>query len=213
LTGISTGVLRHEATDWPELVHIAAEVHGTAAIELAALSEPELEPLLRYLEDADLTRFGFVSVHGPVKRRRMPEPDLIDLLVELPDAVDAIVVHPDLIEDITRYRKLGSRLAVENMDLNKPSGRTAAELAPIFDSLPEARLCLDIAHASAVDPDLDEARELIDLPDVEISHLHISSLSSAGHHVPLTSVDARRFGDALECCAGSPWIYEAWPTT
>ena len=61
---------------------------------------------------------------------------------------------PSLMDDVQAYRPLGRRLAVENMDARKGGGQTVPELAHVFDQLPEARLCFDIAHAAAVDPTL-----------------------------------------------------------
>lgn len=49
--------------DWPAMVRIAA-AQSTLAVELAALSEPELPGLLEFLADRPALPFHFISVHG-----------------------------------------------------------------------------------------------------------------------------------------------------
>lgn len=67
-----------------------------------------------------------------------------------------IVVHPDAPYELDRWRQLGSCLTIENMDLRKGTGRFADELRSIFAKLPEARLCLDLAHSRQTDPTMTE---------------------------------------------------------
>ena len=133
--GASTGFLVDERGDWPRLAERAAALSPFTA-ELAALSETELPGLAAYLaHDASLP-FHYLSVHAPSKDLRMAESKLVDTLARLPAQVDAIVVHPDVIDDPTEYRRLGSRLVLENMDSRKAGGRTADELAPTSPRCP-----------------------------------------------------------------------------
>jgi hypothetical protein len=206
--GASTGYLGAERGDWERLVDLACDVSPFVA-ELAALSEPELPSLVDYLGTEEWLPFHYVSVHAPSKDRRMPEQELVALLAALPCDVDAIVVHPDVMEDPDRYRVLGRRLVLENMDTRKPAGRTAAELAPYFARLPEAGLCLDVAHAADVDPTLAEAERLLDAYACRLRHLHVSSLDARGHHVPLRPDDEAAFAGLLRRCRDVPWILEA----
>jgi hypothetical protein len=53
-------------------------------------------------------------------------------------------------------------LVLENMDSRKPTGRTAAELEPFFEQLPDAGFCLDIAHAYSIDPSMAVFNDLLD---------------------------------------------------
>jgi hypothetical protein len=206
--GASTGYLDAERGDWERLVELACAVSPFAA-ELAALSERELPSLVEHLAAEDWLPFRYVSVHAPAKGRRMPEAELVALLAELPGEVDAIVVHPDVIEDPDRYRVLGARLVLENMDTRKPTGRTTDELAPFFARLPEAGLCFDIAHAADVDPTLGEGRRLLDRFAGRLRHLHVSSLDGEGHHVALRAADEMAFAELLHRCRDVPWILEA----
>jgi hypothetical protein len=194
--------------DWPALAWEALRT-SVYAVELAALSEDELPSLIEYLKSGVELPFRFVSVHAPVKHRTIGEAELVDELAALPGWVDAIVVHPDTIEDISLYRPLGSRLAIENMDARKLGGRTAGELAPVFDALPDAGLCFDVAHAWSIDPGMEEAERLLDRFAGRLRHVHVSSIDGEGHHLPLTPEHEEIFEHTLGRCLGVPWILEA----
>lgn len=196
--------------NWPDLVEQALAVSSTAA-ELAALSEEELPGLVDYLAARPELPFQYLSVHAPSKGRRMPEAELVSLLQGISPRVDSIVVHPDILKDLSCWTTLGRRLVIENMDARKPLGQTADDLARFFDALPEARLCLDVAHASVVDRTMAVALELLDRFGPRLRHLHVSSLDSEQHHVTLTAEDEARFAEVLDRCRDVPWILEASP--
>lgn len=206
--GASTGFLRDGCSDWDVLVERACLVSPFAA-ELAALSEPELPSLVTYLAGRDPLPFRYLSVHAPSKQRRLPERELVALLAQLPPQVRAIVVHPDVVVDPSAYRPLGSRLVLENMDARKADGRTADELERCFAALPDAGLCLDVAHAMDVDPSLDGAHEILDRFGCRLRHLHVSSLDDDGHHVALRGGDEEAYAPLLRRCRDVPWILEA----
>lgn len=206
--GASTGFLRDGADDWDVLLERARLISPFAA-ELAALSERELPSLLAYLTSRDTVPFHYISVHAPSKHRQLSEPELVAFLAELPPYVDAIVAHPDVLEDPAAYRPLGARLVLENMDTRKATGRTADELAFYFTALPEAGLCLDVAHARDVDASLADAHDLLDRFGARLRHLHVSSLDADGHHVSLRPADEEAFESLLRRCRDVPWILEA----
>jgi sugar phosphate isomerase/epimerase len=97
------------------------------------------------------------------------------------------------------------------MDARKAAGCSLAELLPIFDELPEAGFCFDIAHAWSIDPEMRVAKDLLDGLGDRLRHVHLSSLWPELHHVPLTEVDERLFAPVLERCVDVPWILEAPP--
>jgi hypothetical protein len=97
------------------------------------------------------------------------------------------------------------------MDTRKAGGRTADELAPYFTALPDAGLCLDVAHARDVDATMAGAHDLLDRFAGRLRHVHVSSLDAAGHHVPLRPEDETAFGPVLQRCRDVPWILEAPP--
>ena len=45
------------------------------------------------------------------------------------------------------------------MDDRKGTGRTADEIEPFFEALPDAGFCLDVAHAWSIDPTMAVAHE------------------------------------------------------
>jgi hypothetical protein len=204
--GASTGILPSRG-DWPALVREAAAVSPFAA-ELAALDEAELPGLEAYLADRGTLPFRYLSVHAPSKNRVVPEAELVARLAALPPQVASVVVHPDTIGDVALWRALNGRCVIENMDDRKAFGQTADDLAPFFDALPTAGLCLDVAHAGSIDPSMELAEELLDRFGTRLRHVHVSSLVD-GRHAPLTLEDADRFRPVLRRCVDVPWILEA----
>lgn len=179
------------------------------AVELSALSEPELPALVAWLDEQSSLPFQWAAAHGPTKQREMPESELVAILMSLTRHVEVVVLHPDTIEDVAIYRQLGSKLAIENMDARKPVGQHVDELQDVFRELPDARLCFDLAHASAVDETMAEGQLILDRLGSRLSHLHLSSLDDKCHHVALTPEDEDRFGPLLDRCRDVPWILEA----
>jgi sugar phosphate isomerase/epimerase len=208
--GCSTGYMEENRGNWPALVEEAAATSSLAA-ELTALSEDELPELIAYLDKAPRLPFHYVSVHAPSKERKTDDAGLVEMLLKLPSWVDAIVIHPDIISDIGPYERLGRVLVVENMDSRKESGRTAAELAPIFDALPQAGFCFDVAHAHDIDATLGIGSELLDRFAGRLRHVHLSSLDEDKHHASLTSEDLAAYEVLLDRCRDVPWILEAPP--
>ena len=206
--GASTGYMEERREDWGALVEAALEVSPFAA-ELAALSEDELPGLEAYLAGGPELPFCYLSVHAPVKALRMPETELVRRLSRLAPVTDAIVVHPDAMEEPALYRELGACLVIENMDARKPAGRTAEELAPYFRALPEAGLCLDVAHVLSVDPTMAEGERILDAFAGRLRHLHVSSIDGACRHVALSEEQEERFEPLLRRCPDVPWILEA----
>jgi hypothetical protein len=206
--GASTGVLGYGG-DWPGLVRAACAV-SSHAVELAALEAAELPALMAFLADRPRLPFRYVSVHAPVKNVLGSDAERAEVLARLPLFVRSIVIHPDLVEDPAPYRALGRRVIVENMDARKSAGRTAAELAPLFDELPEAGFCLDIAHAHTIDASMEVASELLDRFRNRLREVHLSSIRD-GSHTELTPEDEALFAAHLGRCRDVPWILEAAP--
>jgi hypothetical protein len=208
--GASTGYMVDHREDWGALVEEATRL-SSFAVELTALAEDELPALLDFLADEPSLPFRYVSVHGPSKRRLLPEIEFVGRLAELPSFVDAIVLHPDQIGDPTLYAVLGGRLVIENMDARKRVGTVADELEPLFDALPSAGFCFDVAHAWTVDPTMAVGVELLDRFASRLRHVHVSSISADLRHVPLSAEQEALFSPLLSRCRDVPWILEAEP--
>jgi len=194
--------------DWTAQVAAAWAV-SPFAVELSVLSETELGSFNDYLATAPSLPFRYVSIHGPSKERRLGEEELVVELLRLAGWADAIVMHPDTIEDPRPYRVLGRKLLIENMDGRKAWGRTHEELAQVFEELPEAGFCFDIAHAWSIDGDMTVSEELLDAFLERLGQVHVSSLTSELRHVPLTEVHKELFRPVLQRCLDVPWILEA----
>lgn len=209
--GASTGYMDFSRGDWAGMVERAVGV-STFAAELSALGEDELPGLVAFLEGTPRLPFHYLSVHGPTKRRRLPEPELVAQLGRLPAIVDSVVVHPDQITQPDAWLPLGRRLVVENMDPRKTLGQLPEHLEPLFDALPDAGFCLDVAHAGAVEEDMGVAMRLLDAFGARLRQLHVSSLRAGrGSHVSLYRKDEARYGPVLSRCPDVPWILEAPP--
>jgi sugar phosphate isomerase/epimerase len=199
--GIATGSWADERLAWPAaFARVRAE--GWRCVELTAAFDDELDALLAHLEaepDA-LAGFDRVSLHAPV----LP-PDPAATLARLPAGFDAIL-HPNAYEDATA---LGARAVFENMDVQKPFGRTVADLASVVARHPEAGFCLDVAHVWTNDPSLALGHELLDAFGGRLRQLHISGIAPDGTHRPTTAADLRLYEPLLDRCRRVPWLLEA----
>jgi len=161
------------------------------AVELSALREHELPELMRSLKDLDLREFLYISVHAPAKFGEIEESEVSVLLESAASRSYPIVVHPDTIQSPELWKRFGSLLLIENMDKRKPIGRTASELRKCFDSLPDARLCFDVAHARQVDPSMIESAQILREFKNCLGEVHASGVTTQSIHAPIS--EAARF--------------------
>jgi hypothetical protein len=208
--GASTGYMADQRGNWLHQIKMAWEV-SPFAIELSALSEPELPSLAEFLGAGHSLPFRYISIHGPSKNLQGDEEKLVAGLADLARYAHAVVMHPDTIENPALFRALGHKLLLENMDARKESGRSREELEPLFDELPDAGFCFDVPHAWSVDSTMEVAGGLLEGFGRRLRHVHLSSLSEDLHHVPLTVEDEALFRPTLERYLDVPWIFEAPP--
>jgi len=156
------------------------------AVELSALRQHELEPLVHAIEDLELSRFQYISVHAPSSL----DPDFEERALELLGIVFQrgwpIIVHPDAIHCAERWLRFEGLLFIENMDKRKPIGQTAADLTIIFNQLPDAMLCLDLGHVRQVDPTMSEAAAILTRFGNKLKQLHVSEVNTQSRHDALT---------------------------
>jgi len=202
--GFSTGSIAFD--DVRRGLQIATHQRARA-VELSALREDELDPLLKLLGglERELQHFEYVSFHAPSKRLRFSESDFVDKLQPVAERGWAIIVHPDVINDITLWRKLGKAVCIENMDKRKRIGRTAAQLQEIFEQLPEATFCFDIGHARQVDPTMQEAETFLRMFQDRLRQVHMSYVNSQSRHERLNFESIRAFQQV------SHWISQDTP--
>ena len=181
--GFSTGALAH--ADFREGLRLT-RISGCPAVELSALREGELLPLVDALESLDLKGLEYVSIHAPSQFQASNERKLCDLLLAQTWRQWPIVVHPDALSDPHGWKEFGSLLCIENMDKRKPIGRTVRELDAVFRQLPEASLCFDIGHARQVDPTMTEAYLILREFGSKLKQVHVSEVSTSSRHEPLS---------------------------
>ena len=160
--------------------------HECGAIELSALRTHELAPLVRALPRLQLGHYEHVSVHAPSGYSASEETAIVAALRPLADRGWLVVLHPDVIRNYRLWVSFGSQLAIENMDRRKPVGRTVNELRPVFERLPEASFCLDVAHAWQCDASMIEAANLLHAFGERLAEVHVSELDAQSRHVRLS---------------------------
>lgn len=158
----------------------------TTAIELSALRFPELRPLLDELPHLDLRKYSYVSIHAPSVFSPAEERGIVDQIAGLTFRRLPVVVHPDSIHDFDLWSDRGVTVCIENMDSRKRTGRTAAELARVFERLPEARFCLDVAHARQFDTSMVESFLMLERFADRLVQVHLSEINMASKHVPMS---------------------------
>lgn len=158
----------------------------TKAVELSALRDHEVGPLMEALPTLDLACYSYVSVHVPSAFRTLTESQVAMLLTPCIDFDIPVVIHPDVIRETKWWQPFRSLLCIENMDKRKRIGRTANELDHFFSILPDATFCLDIGHVCQIDSTMSEARRMLRRFGERLRQLHISEIDAQGHHHKVT---------------------------
>ena len=181
--GFSTGAIAYS-----DFSHALDVLMGEPVncVELSALRLPEVAPLLSSVGNLPLDQYTYVSFHAPSSFTAEQEHDLVSNLVKYLPRSWPIVLHPDTIHDAELWRGFGAQLAIENMDRRKLSGRTAHELAGVFDEIPDAVLCFDIGHARQCDTSMTEAYEILRRFQPRLRQVHISEVNTRSQHDPLS---------------------------
>jgi hypothetical protein len=179
LVGFSTGALANG--DFRRALQMLTN-KNVNAVELSALRQNELAPIVQQLEQLDLRRFQYISFHAPSTMEPAFEPMALELLQQVAARNWPIIVHPDAMNKPSKWASLGDSLCIENMDKRKPTGQTAKSLAEIFQLLPNASLCFDIGHARQVDPTMSEAWTILQRFHNRIKQLHVSEVNTQSRH-------------------------------
>lgn len=188
--GFSTGALAY--SDFRRGLSILRG-RSPRAVELSALRENELAPLVEAFDSLDLSHFTYISVHAPSRFEPAHERNVIELLRNAANRLWPIVLHPDAAHDFAAWSTFQELLLIENMDKRNQTGKTADELAAIFERLPAAGLCLDLGHCRQVDPTMNEACLILRKFGSRLKQLHISEVNSRSTHDPLSEASIRAF--------------------
>ena len=171
---------------------------GIHAVELSALRQAELRPLMQGLGDLELSQFRYISVHAPSQVRAEDEQEIIRLLAPLSSRRWPIILHPDAAHDLLLWREFGDLLCIENMDRRKPTGRTARELLSVFEQLPEASFCFDIGHARQVDTTMTEAYLMLKEFGSRLRQVHVSEVNTRSKHDRLSYASLLAFREVAD---------------
>jgi hypothetical protein len=156
------------------------------AVELSALRQDELAPLVQQIGQLDLSQFQYISFHAPSAVELSYEPTALELLKQVAARNWPIIVHPDAMHTPADWACLGDCVCIENMDKRKPIGQTTAHLANFFEILPKASLCFDIGHARQVDPTMSEAWAILRRFRDKIRQIHVSEVNTQSKHDPIS---------------------------
>jgi hypothetical protein len=186
------------------------EEQSVQAVELSAIREHELVPLLRSLNNLDLSQFSYVSIHAPSSFSPEAEAWIFQELYEIRHRGWPIVVHPDTLYDRSLWRLFGGLLCIENMDKRKGVGRTVRELNYLFAEFPEASFCFDIGHARQVDTSMTEAYRMLKHFSSRLRQVHISEVNTLSKHDRLSFVSILGFQEVTHLIPPStPVIIES----
>lgn len=177
--GFSTGALAH--ADFGRALTIL-DGTGIRVVELSALREAELLPLVKAVDTLNLSGYDYISVHAPSSFSRDQESAVVNALQVVAGRGWLIIVHPDSIYDPSAWRLLGDSVCLENMDNRKPTGRSADEMSRAFDLLPNALFCFDIGHARQFDSTMTEAYLLLTRFQSKLRQVHVSEVNTRGKH-------------------------------
>ena len=183
MIGFSTGALT--LGNYRHALRILAD-KDVNAVELSALRQEELKPLVEDLENLDLRKFQYIAFHAPSSLEPSFEGTALELLEQVAGRGWPIIVHPNVMHNVEAWAKFDALLCIENMDKRKPIGQTAADLVKIFRVLPRASFCFDIGHARQVDPTMSEATRILQLCGDKLKQLHVSEVNTQSKRDPLS---------------------------
>jgi hypothetical protein len=181
--GFSTGALARG--DYRHALEMLSNKPVTA-VELSALRQDELRPLVEDLGNLNLRCFPYVAFHAPSSIDPSFELTAIELLERVAARGWPIIVHPNAMSTPLVWARFDDLLCIENMDKRKSVGQTAADLARIFEALPRASFCFDVGHARQVDPTMSEATAILQSFSHKLKQLHVSDVNTQSRHDPLS---------------------------
>jgi hypothetical protein len=206
LLGYSTGALA--LSDFRRALDLLKD-QPVAAVELSAIRTHELRPLLDALDDLDLSKFEYVSIHAPSEFSPQEEAWIFQEFYRRQRGWP-VVVHPDTLYDCSLWGLLRDLLCIENMDKRKSAGRTTRELEHQFEAFPLASFCFDIGHARQVDTSMVEAYKMLTMFGPRLRQVHMSEVNTRSKHDQLSLVSILDFQEVAQLIPSSvPIIIES----
>jgi len=186
--GYSLGVGGNPKHSIKERIKILSSVQ-TYAIELGYVVADRLQEELDDEDIYNIKKFDYISIHAPAlvsdiggEKIWMRYPSAqgekaIEQIIKNAEAVkaDTILFHPDLVDDSSWLsKKIGSRLAFENMDAKKSFGKTVEDLEKIFTQVPNAKWVCDVNHIYTIDHSMRLTDEFHNNFKDRLCHYHLS---------------------------------------
>jgi hypothetical protein len=186
--GFSTGAL-HQHMNAKQAIHLIREI-GCNSVELGFIRMDRISKgWLDKITAEDLKGFEYVSFHAPKMEYR--DDDETEIMFKKIEAVhagralDLVVFHPDNVKNINLFKKLSFPVAFENMDDQKPFGKTPDDLDELLRLDSRFRLVLDMNHVKTNDPSMKLATEFYKRFLGRVAEIHVSGIGDEYPHMPL----------------------------
>lgn len=209
MLGASTGAIAKD--DFTHAIDIMNKIDALTAIEISFLKTTgeKLKSFIAGIKQLYLRKYKYISIHAPTTLPDFSEKQLAVILQVFAVNCWNIVIHPNLLTDFGMWKDFGKMLCVENMDSRKPPCQTAESMERFLENLPEASICLDIAHARQIDPTLIEILRITDTFGDRIKQVHISELNYEGRHTTISDSCANDYNYIAERIKHLPQIIES----
>ncbi|MSU55131.1 MAG: hypothetical protein EXS46_01155 [Candidatus Taylorbacteria bacterium] len=161
---------------------------GIKIVELKKITPiDQVEDDLAMYRKEDLEGFSFLSYHAPVlpygKNKETEKFFSEIMLLHKLRPLDLLIVHPDSIQDSSIFNDLPFPIGFENMDKNKKSHRTVAEMEKLLAQNSSWKLVLDVNHCFVNDPSMQLAHDFYSTLGDRIAEIHLSGFAKL--HDPL----------------------------
>ena len=188
LFGFSTGAL-HQYLDTKGALQVIKKL-GCPAVELGFVKKSRIEQgWLESITKNDLSGFKYVSFHAPKMYYEDNDEtrEIFHLIEQINNlrSLDLVLFHPDNVVDIEVFKKVSFPVGFENMDRQKPFGKTPEDIKKLLDSNPTFHFVLDVNHIKSNDPTMKLADDFYSQLNSKIIQYHVSGLGSDYPHIPL----------------------------
>lgn len=188
LFGFSTGVL-HQHLDAKQALKIIKQL-GCTAVELGFVRKQRMEDgWMEAITKEDLEGFKYISLHAPKMYYKDNEEtrNIFKRIEQINNLrpLDLVVFHPDNVVDVEVFKKASFPVGFENMDKQKPFGRTLKDIEKLLKKNTNFRFVLDTNHIKSNDQSMKLADEFYSRLGNKIAQYHISGLGRDFPHIPL----------------------------
>jgi hypothetical protein len=188
LFGFSTGVL-HQYLDAKQSIKIIKRL-GCMAVELGFIRKQRVEDgWMEAITKEDLEGFKYISLHAPKMYYKDNEEarNIFKRIERINNLrpLDLVIFHPDNVVDVKVFKKVSFPVGFENMDKQKPFGRTLKDIEKLLMKNADFRFVLDTNHLKSNVPSMKVVDEFYSKLGHKIAEYHVSGLGSDYPHVPL----------------------------